>query len=333
MMSSPTALYDSAPLSTAPSIEPVPLSLYDSDVNAFAQKLGASFERYGFAVLSGLFEPNGAGLDKGLVDKAYALTKDFFDLPVETKLQYDGRSGGGQRGYTAFGIETAKGYKAHDLKEFWHVGRDLPADHPYRDHMADNVWPVEVPDFRPTFQTLYAEMDGLGKKVLKAIAIYLELAPDFFDDKVKYGNSILRMLHYPPVTEAGASVRAGAHGDINAITLLMGAEEPGLQLLDRDGSWLPITPPEGAIVINIGDMLSRLTNHVLPSTIHRVVNPAEARKGFSRYSMPFFLHFESPYLIETLPGCISEDRPDQYAGQAITAHDFLQQRLREIKLA
>ena len=333
MMSSPTALYDSAPLSTAPSIEPVPLSLYDTDLTAFSQKLGASFERYGFAVLSGLFEPNGAGLDKGLVDKAYALTKAFFDLPVETKLKYDGRAGGGQRGYTAFGIETAKGYRAHDLKEFWHVGRDLPADHPYRDHMGDNVWPDEVPEFKPTFQTLFAEMDNLGKKVLKAIAIHLKLAPDFFDDKVKDGNSILRMLHYPPVTEAGASVRAGAHGDINAITLLMGAEEPGLQLLDRDGSWLPITTPPGAIVINIGDMLSRLTNHVLPSTIHRVVNPAEARKGFSRYSMPFFLHFESPYLIETLPGCISEDRPDQYAGQSITANDFLQQRLREIKLA
>ncbi|MFT3996342.1 MAG: 2-oxoglutarate and iron-dependent oxygenase domain-containing protein [Asticcacaulis sp.] len=333
MMSPSTVAYDSAPISTAPSIEPVPLSLYDTDLAAFSQKLGASFERYGFAVLSGLFEPNGAGLDKGLVDKAYALTKEFFDLPVDTKLQYDGRKGGGQRGYTAFGIETAKGYKAHDLKEFWHVGRDLPEGHSYRDHMADNVWPAEVPEFKPAFQSLYAEMDNLGKKVLKAIAIHLKLDPAFFDDKVKYGNSILRMLHYPPVTEAGASVRAGAHGDINAITLLMGAEEPGLQLLDRDGSWLPITPPPGAIVINIGDMLSRLTNHVLPSTIHRVVNPAEGRKGFSRYSMPFFLHFESPYLIETLPGTITAERPDQYAGQSITANDFLQQRLREIKLA
>ena len=333
MMSSPTAVYDSAPISTAPSIEPVPLSLYDTDRAAFSQKLGASFERYGFAVLSGLFDPNGAGLDKGLVERAYALTKTFFDLPVDTKLKYDGRAGGGQRGYTAFGIETAKGYTAHDLKEFWHVGRDLPAGHPYRDHMADNVWPSEVPAFKDTFQSLYAALDGLGKKVLSAIAVHLKLDPAFFDDKVKDGNSILRMLHYPPVQgDSGSSVRAGAHGDINAITLLMGAEEPGLQLLDRDGSWLPITPPEGCIVINIGDMLSRLTNHVLPSTIHRVVNPAETRKGFSRYSMPFFLHFESPYLIETLPGTISADRPDQYAGQSITANDFLQQRLREIKL-
>ncbi|ESQ81113.1 isopenicillin N synthase family oxygenase [Asticcacaulis sp. YBE204] len=330
---SDTALYDSAPLSTAPAIEPVPLSLYDTDLSAFSQKLGSSFERYGFAVLSGLFDKDGAGLDKALVDKAYALAKDYFELPVDTKTAHHEKGKGGARGYTPFGVETAKGYTASDLKEFYHIGRDLPEDHPYRDHMRDNIWPTEVPEFKETFQALYAALDGLGKKVLKAIAIYLKLDPAFFDDKVELGNSVLRMLHYPPVDKAGASVRAGAHGDINAITLLMGAEEPGLQLLDRDGSWLPITPPPGAIVINIGDMLSRLTNHVLPSTIHRVVNPAESRKGFSRYSMPFFLHFESPYVIETLPGTITAERPDQYAGQSITANDFLQQRLREIKLA
>lgn len=320
-------------LSKASAIVPVPFSLYDQDLAAFSQALGASFERYGFAVLSGLFDKDGAGLDKALVDKAYDLTKAFFALPVETKLAYFDKAKGGQRGYTPFGIETAKGFTAHDLKEFWHVGRDLPADHPYRDHMADNVWPAEIDGFKETLQALYAALDGLGKRVLKAIAIYLKLEPDFFDDKVALGNSILRMLHYPPVEHAGESVRAGAHGDINTITLLMGAEEPGLQLLDRDGTWLPITPPEGCIVINIGDMLARLTNHVLPSTQHRVVNPADSRKGFARYSMPFFLHFESPYLIETLPGCVSAERPDQYVGQAITAHEFLQQRLREIKLA
>lgn len=317
----------------ASAITPVPLSLYRADRAAFAQALGASFERYGFAVLSGLFDKEGAGLDEALVERAYADAKAFFELPVETKLKYRPAGGGGQRGYTPFGVETAKGYSAHDLKEFWHVGRDLPQGHPYRDHMADNVWPEEIADFRPTVQALYAGLDALGRKVLEGIAIYLRLDPHWFDDKVRDGNSILRLLHYPPVDNPGESVRAGAHGDINAITLLMGAEEPGLQLLDRDGTWLPITPPAGCIVINIGDMLSRLSNHVLPSTVHRVINPAEARKGFSRYSMPFFLHFESPFRIETLPGCVSEDRPDQYAGQAITAHAFLQQRLREIKLA
>ncbi|WP_246050339.1 isopenicillin N synthase family dioxygenase [Asticcacaulis tiandongensis] len=330
---SDTAFYDNAPLSTASAITPVPLALYQSDRAAFAQTLGASFERYGFAILTGLFDSEGAGLDKALVDKAYAQTRAFFDLPAASKYEYHEAGHGGARGYTPFGVETAKGYKAHDLKEFWHMGRDLPEGHPYRDHMRDNLWPEEVSEFKPALQALYAALDDLGKKVLSAIALYLNLAPDFFDNKVALGNSVLRLLHYPPVTEAGDSVRAGAHGDINAITLLMGAEEPGLQLLDRDGSWLPVTPPEGAIVINIGDMLSRLTNHVLPSTIHRVVNPAEARSGFSRYSMPFFLHFESPYLIETLENCVTTERPDQYAGQAITAYDFLMQRLREIKLA
>lgn len=315
---------------TASAITPVPLSLYAQDIDAFAQSLGASFERYGFAVLSGLFDKDGAGLDKILVDHALADTKAFFALPAETKLKY--KTGvGGQRGYTPFGIETAKGASHHDLKEFWHTGRDLPDGHPYRDYMPENVWPGEVSGFRDHVSELYTALDFLGKRVLKAIAIYLKLDPEFFTPTVREGNSVLRLLHYPPVTAAGESVRAGAHGDINVITLLMGAEEPGLQLQDRDGTWLPITPPEGCIVINIGDMLSRLTNGVLPSTIHRVVNPAEGRKDFSRYSTPFFLHFEPPYVIETLENCISANRPNQFP-DPITAEDFLQQRLREIKL-
>lgn len=320
------------PDTASPSIVPVPLALYHTDRTAFAQSLGASFERYGFAVLSGLFDADGAGLQQTVVERAYAGAKAFFDLPEATKQSYHLKGTGGARGYTPFGIETAKGHTAHDLKEFWHMGRDLPDPHPYRDHMGNNLWPAEVPDFKPALQSLYAGLDALGKRVLEGIALYLGLKADYFDDKVKDGNSVLRLLHYPPVSNPGESVRAGAHGDINAITLLMGAEEPGLQLLDRDGTWLPITPPEGCIVINIGDMLSRLTNHVLPSTVHRVVNPADSRKGFSRYSMPFFLHFESPFVIETLPGCITPDRPDSYAGQSITAYDFLMQRLREIKL-
>ncbi|WKL58140.1 2-oxoglutarate and iron-dependent oxygenase domain-containing protein [Asticcacaulis sp. ZE23SCel15] len=315
---------------TASAITPVPISLYAEDIDAFAQSLGASFERYGFAVLSGLFDKDGAGLDKTLVDQALDDTKAFFALPPETKMQY--KVGvGGQRGYTPFGIETAKGASHHDLKEFWHTGRDLPDGHPYRDYMPENVWPGEISGFRDHVSELYTALDFLGKRVLKAIALYLKLDPEFFTPTVREGNSVLRLLHYPPVTVAGESVRAGAHGDINVITLLMGAEEPGLQLQDRDGTWLPITPPEGCIVINIGDMLSRLTNGVLPSTIHRVVNPAEGRKDFSRYSTPFFLHFEPPYVIETLTNCITEDRPNQFP-DPITAEDFLQQRLREIKL-
>jgi isopenicillin N synthase-like dioxygenase len=314
---------DSAPVSAIP---PVPLALYDSDFDAFSARLGAAFERYGFAVLGD------HGIDPALLKRVDAATKAFFALPEEVKTSYHRKGQGGARGYTPFGVETAKGYTAHDLKEFYHVGRDLPAGHPYRDHMADNIWPSEVQDFHESTYELYTALDNLGKKVLRAIAVYLGLDREFFTPLVKDGNSVLRLLHYPPVNTPGESVRAGAHGDINVITLLLGAEEPGLQLLDRDGQWLPITPPENCIVCNIGDMLSRLTNGFLPSTVHRVVNPAEGRKDFSRYSTPFFLHFESPYVIKTLPNCISADRPDQFP-EPITAHEFLQQRIREIKLA
>lgn len=307
-------------------IPPVPLTLYDEDFAAFSAELGAAFERYGFAVLGG------HGLDPALLDRALAATKAFFVLPEAVKRAYHITGKGGARGYTPFGIETAKGHTHHDLKEFWHTGRELPKGHPYRAVMPDNVWPTEIADFHDSVLALYEGLDALGKKVLRAIALYLKLDPDFFADTVDFGNSVLRLLHYPPVTTPGESVRAGAHGDINVITLLLGAEEPGLQILDRDGQWLPITPPENCIVCNIGDMLSRLTNGVLPSTQHRVINPAESRRDFARYSTPFFLHFNPPYLIETLPNCISDTRPNQFP-EPITAEDFLQQRLREIKLA
>lgn len=310
----------------ASAIPPVPMAMYEDDFDAFSTALGASFERYGFAVLGH------HGIDPALLKRVDAATKAFFALPEDVKLKYHRRGTGGARGYTPFGVETAKGYSAHDLKEFYHVGRELPQGHPFRDHMGDNIWPEEVADFHAATYELYTALDTLGKKVLRAIAVHLGLDREFFTPIVKDGNSVLRLLHYPPVNQPGESVRAGAHGDINVITLLLGAEEPGLQLLDRDGQWLPITPPKDCIVCNIGDMLSRLTNGVLPSTQHRVINPAEARKDFSRYSTPFFLHFESPYVIKTLPGCISADRPDQFP-EPITAHDFLQQRIREIKLA
>ncbi|MBL8645033.1 MAG: isopenicillin N synthase family oxygenase, partial [Rhodospirillaceae bacterium] len=197
--------------------------------------------------------------------------------------------------------------------------------------MPPNVAVAEIPDFAAVTYRLYEALDKLGLQILSAIALYLKLAPSFFDDKVAMGNSILRLLHYPPVSPEAKGVRAGAHEDINVITLLLGAEEAGLQLKDRDGDWLDIDPPPGCVVVNIGDMLQRLTNHVLPSTTHRVVNPGPARAAFPRYSLPFFQHFASDYLIETLPGCISPANPNRYP-TPITAHDYLRERLAEIKL-
>jgi isopenicillin N synthase-like dioxygenase len=188
-----------------------------------------------------------------------------------------------------------------------------------------------VESFKATFLELFAAFDRTGAKLLEAIARYLNLAPDYFVDTVKDGNSILRLLHYPPIPGDGPNVRAGAHEDINTITLLLGAEEAGLELLDRDGNWLPVTPKPGELAVNIGDMLQRLTNKRLVSTTHRVVNPPSERRGHSRYSMPFFLHFRPDFLIETLPSTISEDRPNQFP-EPITAHDYLLERLREIKL-
>jgi isopenicillin N synthase-like dioxygenase len=189
-----------------------------------------------------------------------------------------------------------------------------------------------VAEFHETVGWLYGALDAMGLKVLEAIACYLGLERHFFDGTVDFGNSILRLLHYPPVPFDGPHIRAAAHEDINVITLLLGAEEAGLEVKDHDGRWIAINPPPGALVCNIGDMLQRLTNDRLPSTTHRVVNPAPERRGFARYSTPFFLHFNSDYLIETLPSCVYADHPDRYP-QPITADDYLQERLREIKLA
>lgn len=305
-------------------ILPVSCRLYEADFECFAAELGASFARYGFAVVTD------HGLDQGRIDAAIRSAKDFFALPKQTKLDYIAGNGG-QRGYVAFGVETAKGAEHSDLKEFWHVGRDLPPGHAFRATMPDNVWPAEVPAFKSAESWLYAALDSLGGCVLEAIARYLELDRHFFDPTVKDGNSILRLLHYPPARFDGPNVRAGAHEDINTITLLLGAEEAGLEVLDRDGQWLPINAPPGAVVCNIGDMLQRLTNNVLPSTTHRVVNPPPERRGVARYSTPFFMHFAPDYLIKTLPSCITPDNPDRYP-VSITADGFLMERLREIKL-
>ena len=318
-----SARSDGAP---TPRIEPVSLRLYGRDFNAFAQALGASFARYGFAIVAD------HDLPSELTEGALAETKAFFTLPDAVKRRYHTPGGAGQRGYTPFGVEAAKGAQAVDLKEFWHTGRDLPAGHPYRAVMPENQWPAEVPGFQPAVSGLYAGLDGLGREILRALAHYLKLDEAFFEDPVRDGNSVLRLLHYPPVPADAPGVRAGAHEDINVITLLLGAEEAGLQIRDRDGGWLPINAPPGAVVCNIGDMLARLTNHALPSTTHRVVNPPPERRGVSRYSTPFFLHFRPDYRIQTLPGCVDAQNPDRYP-EPITADGFLRQRLREIRLA
>ncbi|MDQ8757682.1 2-oxoglutarate and iron-dependent oxygenase domain-containing protein [Sphingosinicella sp. LHD-64] len=313
-------------LAPAPAVASVSLLDAGRDPEGFSQRLGGSFERYGFAIVSD------HGIPADLIARAEEKAKAFFALPEEAKGEYHIPGGGGARGYTPFGIETAKGATAFDLKEFWHVGRELPEGHKYADVMAANIWPSEVPGFKETFLELFAAFDIAGLRILEAIARYLGLAPDYFEDTVSDGNSVLRLLHYPPTPGDGPNVRAGAHEDINTITLLLGAEEAGLQLLDRDGNWLQVTPKPGELAVNIGDMLQRLTNMRMRSTTHRVVNPPPERRGHSRYSMPFFLHFRPDFLIETLPNCVDADHPDRFP-EPITAHDYLMERLREIKLA
>lgn len=303
---------------------PVSMSLQETDPARFASELGKSFREYGFAAISD------HGLDEAMIQRAYDTAAKFFALPEEVKKKYSVEGGGGARGYTPFGTEIAKDAQHVDLKEFWHVGRDLPAGHKYETDMAPNLVPEEIEDWVETIHGLYAAFDALGANVLKAIALDLGLDEDFFADTVKDGNSVMRLLHYPPVQgDTGGSIRAEAHGDINTITLLLGADEPGLQVLTREGEWVDMNPPKGCLAVNMGDMLSRSTNGILPSTQHRVINPKGARTEHSRYSMPFFLHYRPDYLIETLPGC---ERDDVEAPEPITAHDFLFQRLKEIGL-
>ena len=309
---------------TVSAIPSISFKGFAADFEGFSRELGASFARFGFAVVTDY------DLPQARIDAAQAAAKAFFDLPEAIKGRYVTGSGG-QRGYTPFGVETAKGAEHHDLKEFWHVGRDLPPGHRFAGQMPANIWPDEIAGFREKLSWLYGALDELGKEVLQAIARYLGLERHFFDAIVDDGNSILRLLHYPPADFDGPHIRAGAHEDINVITLLLGAEEAGLEVQDRDGRWLPINPPPGSLVCNIGDMLQRLTNDRLPSTSHRVVNPAPERRGAARYSMPFFLHFDSDYLIRSLPSCVDARHPDHYPAP-ITADEFLQERLREIKL-
>jgi len=297
------------------------------DRQAFVAELGAAYREWGFAGI------RNHGIPQALIDEAYEAFKAFYALPEETKKKYHVPGGGGARGYTPFGIETAKDSKHFDLKEFWHIGREIPDDSGYREAMPANLWPDEVPAFREKGYALYQALDDLGSQVLRALALHIDLPEDYFADKTDIGNSILRPIHYPPITADDIpNVRAGAHGDINLITLLVGASAAGLEVQSREGEWVPFTSDADTIVVNIGDMLQRLTNHVYPSTIHRVVNPPGELARQPRYSVPFFLHPNPDFLIDVLPSCITPDNPSRYP-EPITAQGYLEERLREIKLA
>lgn len=319
--SQPRMSPESAPL---PSLPVLSLANGGTDLPA---RLAESFARSGFALVAD------HGIDPALIARGWDLTAAFFALPEADKRACHVPGIGGARGYTPFGREIAKGAPVHDLKEFWHIGRDLPAGHPLSAAMPPNLWPDAPHGFRETFTALFAAFDTVGARILSHLAVALGLAPDWFDPAIADGNSVLRLLHYPPIGPDApeGAIRAGAHEDINLITLLLGAEEAGLELQTRDGRWVEVTPPPGALVVNIGDMLQRLTNHVLPSTTHRVRNPAGERARHSRHAMPFFLHLRSDFVIATLPGCVSADNPDRYPAP-ITADAYLQQRLREIGL-
>ena len=310
----------------ADTLSSISLATADNDAEKFAAEIGQSFEDWGFAIVSD------HGISDELIARAERMSRAFFALPEQTKRSYHILGGGGARGYTPFGTEVAKDATLHDLKEFWHIGRELPQGHAFESFMSPNIWPAELPEFREVYSEMFAAFDKAGGRILEAIARYLKLSPDFFEDTVRDGNSVMRLIHYPPVPEDSPAVRAAAHEDINTITLLIGAEEAGLELLDKQGNWRSVSPKPGELAVNIGDMLQRLTNNRLPSTTHRVVNPAPERRSHSRYSMPFFLHFRPDYLIETLPDCVDADHPDSYP-QPITAHDYLLERLREIGLA
>ena len=297
-----------------------------ADRDAFVVELGSAYREWGFAGI------RGHGIAAEQIDASYDVFKRLFALPDDVKRKYHVAGGGGARGYTPFGIETAKGAQYSDLKEFWHVGREIGRDSKYADVMAPNLWPQEVPGFRERAYGLYDALDQLGSRVLSALALHVGLPEHYFADKTDAGNSILRPIHYPPITtDHVPNVRAGAHEDINLITLLVGASAEGLEVRSRNGDWVPFTADADTIVVNIGDMLQRLTNHVYPSTTHRVVNPPGEKARQPRYSTPFFLHPNPDFVIDVLPSTITPNNPSRYP-EPITAQGYLEERLREIKL-
>ncbi len=297
-----------------------------ADRDAFVQELGTAYREWGFAGI------RGHGIDDARIAASYEVFRRFFALPEDTKRRYHVPGSGGARGYTPFGVETAKGATHYDLKEFWHIGREIPRDSKYAGVMPPNLWPDEIDGFREHGYGLYESLDALGAQVLSALALHIGLPADYFADKTDSGNSILRPIHYPPITSDDIpNERAGAHEDINLITLLVGASAEGLEVRSRKGDWVPFTADADTIVVNIGDMLQRLTNHVYPSTTHRVVNPPGEKARQPRYSTPFFLHPNPDFVIDVLPSTVTPDNPSRYP-DPITAQGYLEERLREIKL-
>lgn len=294
----------------------------------FVADLGAAYNSIGFVAIRNHY------LSDELSAQLYDAVKRFFALPDEVKQRYEIPGLAGQRGYIGKGKEHAKGRNTGDLKEFYHIGQHVEDDDPIRSEYPDNIWPAEIPELHSVGQLVYRRLEQTGVQMLRAIALYLGLPEDYFDARVRHGNSILRPIHYYPIADPASvpadAVRAAEHGDINLITLLMGASADGLQVLRRDGKWIPITALPEQLVVNVGDMLERLTNGKLKSTIHRVVNPPREKMNAPRYSIPFFMHPRSEMSLAALENCVDNDHPKQWTD--ITAGEFLEQRLREIGL-
>lgn len=293
--------------------------------SAFVQALGKAYEDIGFVAVRGHF------LSDELSEKLYDQVKQFYGLPVDTKAKYEVPGLAGQRGYTSFGKEHAKGRTEGDLKEFWQFGQWVDDGDPLKSEYPDNVPVNELPLFNELGKEVYQRLEETGKYMLRAIAIYLGLDEFYFDEKIHHGNSILRAIHYPPITnEPKSAVRAAEHEDINLITLLMGASAEGLEVLNKQNQWVGITALPDQLVVNVGDMLQRLTNNKLKSTTHRVVNPPREKWGTSRYSIPFFLHPKSQMRLDCLENCVTSENPLHYT--PISAGEYLDERLREIGL-
>jgi len=292
----------------------------------FVQDLKKSFTDIGFVIIKG------HDIEEELQQRAYNKVDSFFKLPVEEKRTYNRKGTGGERGYTAFGVEHSKDNPVGDLKEFFQYGPTVPADYPMAERYCDNVSVTKINDFDQTMTTLFSKLNTLGMDILRAIAVVLEQDEEYFSEKVRYGNSKLRAIHYPPLRgdEKPGAVRSAEHEDINLITLLIGASNPGLQVKLRNGEWLPIQSKDNEIVVNVGDMLQRLTNYKLKSTTHRVVNPPKELATTVRYSMPFFLHPVSDMSLAALASCVSRENPA--IDPATTAGEYLNERLRQIGL-
>ena len=317
-------LYDAIP-----SLDLADFTSGDPDRKAtFVKQLGEAYNSIGFVAIRNHY------LTDELSAKLYSTIKKFYAQPDQVKQKYEIPGLAGQRGYIGKGKEHAKGRNTGDLKEFYHVGQEVLDNDPIKKEYPDNVWPTELAEFKDVALEVYKRLEKTGVQMLRAIALYLNLPENYFDDKVHHGNSILRPIHYFPIEDPDSvpadAVRAAEHGDINLITLLMGASADGLQVLRRDGKWIPITALPEQLVVNVGDMLERLTNKKLKSTIHRVVNPPQHLMNTPRYSIPFFMHPRSEMNLAALPTCVDETHPKLW--EDIKAGEFLNQRLREIGL-